>query len=323
MHQTMDTTTSDHVVEHYAYDYNALPPLAMQKGAAPAGAAVTSVDPRGAPGRARQSLATSTRQTSSARTWPRSVPNSRGRPRTSSSSSSVLSGIDSSRSHPPAARSRWTTTESMFRTIPLPAPANVLHDDDAFAWWRVAGANPTLIQRRDRSSPADERRSPLGACLRGRRSRRARLVGRLVVADYRESLADLVPEATIRMGAKFAYRPAAWFGVPKGSQRLTPIAILLDDGIGALRYAPPPGAGVVGLERGEDRRRVRRRQPSRDHLPPGAHAPLRRAVHRLRPTWRCPTIIRSRCCCGRTSRARSSSTGRRSTSSSPMEAAST
>ena len=39
----------------------------------------------------------------------------------------------------------------------------------------------------------------------------------------------------------------------------------------------------MGLERGEDGRHVRRRQPPRDHLPPGAHAPLRRTVHRGDP----------------------------------------
>lgn len=34
--------------------------------------------------------------------------------------------------------------------------------------------------------------------------------------------------------------PTAWFGVPAGSQRLTPIAILPDE-TGALQYAPPAG----------------------------------------------------------------------------------
>ncbi len=41
-------------------------------------------------------------------------------------------------------------------------------------------------------------------------------------------------------GPKFAYRPAAWFGVARGSQRLAPIAILLDES-GTLQYAPPAG----------------------------------------------------------------------------------
>src|SRR5262249_33922970 len=41
-------------------------------------------------------------------------------------------------------------------------------------------------------------------------------------------------------GQKYAYRPAAWFGVAKGSHQLAPIAILAD-GAGPLQYAPPAG----------------------------------------------------------------------------------
>jgi arachidonate 15-lipoxygenase len=63
--------------------------------------------------------------------------------------------------------------------------------------------------------------------------------GRLVVADYRQALAHLEP-SDYPDGPKYAYRPVAWFGAPKGSQRLTPIAILPDDP-GALQYAPPAG----------------------------------------------------------------------------------
>ena len=63
--------------------------------------------------------------------------------------------------------------------------------------------------------------------------------GRLVVADYRQSLADLEP-SNYPDGRKYAYRPAAWFGVPAASRRLMPIAILPDEA-GALQYAPPAG----------------------------------------------------------------------------------
>jgi hypothetical protein len=61
--------------------------------------------------------------------------------------------------------------------------------------------------------------------------------GRLVVTDYRQALADL-ERGDYPDRPKFAYRPAAWFGVPAGSRRLTPIAIPRDE-IGALQYAPP------------------------------------------------------------------------------------
>src|SRR5262245_7233290 len=127
-----------------------------------------------------------------------------------------------------------------FRTIALPPSANLLFEDDAFAWWRVAGPNPTVITRAAnagqltndglRSIPQFAR-DDLDALIAS---------GRLVIADYRKPLADLENGANGGV-PKFAYKPVAWFGVPAGAQKLVPLAILPRDD-SELIYAPPAGA---------------------------------------------------------------------------------
>jgi arachidonate 15-lipoxygenase len=128
---------------------------------------------------------------------------------------------------------------ALFRTIPLPSSANVLFEDDAFAWWRVAGPNPTVIRRATDAggltdaglhSVAAFANDSLDALIES---------GRLVVADYRQALADL-ENGTFPDGPKFAYKPVAWFAVPAGSDTLVPLAILPADGSDVI-YAPPEG----------------------------------------------------------------------------------
>jgi arachidonate 15-lipoxygenase len=128
---------------------------------------------------------------------------------------------------------------AQFRSIPLPPSADVLFEDDAFAWWRVAGPNPTVIRRATDAggltdagiqSVAGFANDSLDALIES---------GRLVVADYRQALADL-ENGTFPDGPKFAYKPAAWFAVPLGSKTLAPLAILPAEGSDVI-YAPPAG----------------------------------------------------------------------------------
>lgn len=128
---------------------------------------------------------------------------------------------------------------ALFRSIPLPPSAQVLFEDDAFAWWRVAGPNPTVICRAtDAGGLTDAGIHSVGAFAND--SLDALLEsGRLVVADYRQALADL-ENGTFPDGPKFAYKPVAWFAVPVGSTTLVPLAILPAEGSDVI-YAPPEG----------------------------------------------------------------------------------
>lgn len=128
---------------------------------------------------------------------------------------------------------------ALFRSIPPPPSAEVLFEDDAFAWWRVAGPNPTVIRRATDAggltdagihSVAAFANDSLDALLES---------GRLVVADYRQALADL-ENGSFPDGPKFAYKPVAWFAVPVGSKTLVPLAILPAEGSDVI-YAPPEG----------------------------------------------------------------------------------
>ena len=238
MQQSMETATVDQAPGPYAYDYDAVSPLAMQKGLP--------------------------REELPSHAWMREVLTVVMAVAHNQHEANIeradIAALNAQRANPSAdefmtlIRSLWrrlTTTSptgrpqsvddyrAQFRTIPLPPPANLLHDDDAFAWWRVRGTNPTAIRQAIDPGPLTSE---------GIRSVSAfvdddldALVtsGRLVVADYRETLADLEP-SSYPGGPKYAYRPVAWFGVPKGSRRLTPIAILPDED-GSLQYAPPAG----------------------------------------------------------------------------------
>jgi arachidonate 15-lipoxygenase len=128
---------------------------------------------------------------------------------------------------------------ALFSKIPLPPSANVLFEDDAFAWWRVAGPNPTVIRTATVAggltsdglhSVAQFANDDLDAMIAS---------GRLVVADYRQALAGL-ENGNFPDGPKFAYKPVAWFGVPVGSTSLMPLAILPADGSDII-YAPAAG----------------------------------------------------------------------------------
>lgn len=248
------TDPSISIFGSYVYDYDALPPLAMQKGvpleefprldwiAKVLGVALTLV------GNELFAAAENTALTS-----PAAEPDKK----------EMLAEIAMELASPTAdefvdlIRSIWDRLNAatpsqrpqsladyaaLFRTIPLPQSANVLFEDDAFAWWRVAGPNPTVIRRATAAdvltdagirSVASFANDSLAALLAS---------GRLVVADYRQALADL-ENGTFPDGPKFAYKPAAWFAVPIGSTTLVPLAILPAEGSDVI-YAPPAGTST-------------------------------------------------------------------------------
>jgi arachidonate 15-lipoxygenase len=236
--RTTEAATVEHAAGPYAYDYDALPPLAMQKGLPhqelPSGAWLREVL------HVAMAVAHNQHEANIERADLAVLVAQLAHPSPNEFIDLIRTLWRRLNAASPTGRPQTLGDyREQFRTIPLPAAANVLHDDDAFAWWRVAGTNPTAIQR-----PTDPR--PLTND--GVRSVAAfadddldALVssGRLVVADYRQALADL-ERSDYPDGPKFAYRPAAWFGVPVGSRRLMPIAILPDQS-GALQYSPPAG----------------------------------------------------------------------------------
>lgn len=117
----------------------------------------------------------------------------------------------------------------MFGTLRLPEVADSFRDDEAFAYWRVAGPNPLLIRRVD-ALPAnfplgeEQFRRVMGAddsLLEAAASRR------LYLLDYAE-LGKLAPSGAVDKlltGTGFAYAPIALFALGKDRARLLPVAI--------------------------------------------------------------------------------------------------
>jgi arachidonate 15-lipoxygenase len=238
MQQTMESTTVDRVAGPYEYDYEALPPLAMQKG----------LPHQEHPSRAWfrdvlhvvMEVARNEREANIERAELAALTAQLARPNTNDFIDVIRAVWRRLSANAPTGRpTSLDDYRNQFRTIPLPPAADVLHDDDAFGWWRVAGTNPTAIQRP--SDPRPLTNEGLRSIAEFADDDLAALVssGRLVVADYREALAGL-ERSEYPDGPKFAYKPAAWFGVPKGSHRLQPIAILPDVGA-SVQYAPPAG----------------------------------------------------------------------------------
>ncbi len=109
----------------------------------------------------------------------------------------------------------------MFGTLRLPEVADSFRDDEAFAYWRVAGPNPLLIRRVD-ALPAnfplgeEQFRRVMGAddsLLEAAASRR------LYLLDYAE-LGKLAPSGAVDKlltGTGFAYAPIALFALGRGS----------------------------------------------------------------------------------------------------------
>jgi arachidonate 15-lipoxygenase len=113
---------------------------------------------------------------------------------------------------------------AMFRAIGLPPVAHNLHDDRVFAWLRVAGPNPLVLQRvaaLDDCFPVTE--ADYRVALPSDTLAAAGAEGRLYLADY----ADLstVEPGDFPHGPKFLYSPLALFAVERVSRQLVPVAI--------------------------------------------------------------------------------------------------
>jgi arachidonate 15-lipoxygenase len=238
MQQTINTAPTEQALGSYEYDYEALAPLAMQKGLPleelPSSTWIREVL------HVVLAVARNQHEGEAEHVDMAALGAQLADPSTTDFIELIRSLYRQFNAASPAGRpTSLGDYRDQFRTIPLPATADVLHDDDAFAWYRVAGTNPTAIQRATDAGPLTNEGLRSVAAF-GEDDLDALVAsGRLAVVDFRQALADLEP-SNYPDGPKFVYRPAAWFGVPKGTQRLAPIAIL-PDGAGSLQYAPPSG----------------------------------------------------------------------------------
>ncbi|MDP9895183.1 arachidonate 15-lipoxygenase [Variovorax boronicumulans] len=119
--------------------------------------------------------------------------------------------------------------DALFVTIEKPSTSQILHDNDLFAAMRVAGPNPTLLQRAT-SLPA---KFPLGNAqyqqVMGANDSLAdaAAAGRLYLLDY-EGLGDMAPVGPVAKpltGTGYVYAPIALFARPKNGRSLVPVAI--------------------------------------------------------------------------------------------------
>ncbi len=112
----------------------------------------------------------------------------------------------------------------LFRTIGLPPVANGYQNDRAFAWMRLAGPNPVVLQQ---WTQQDDRLSLSDAHLRTTVPTdsldAAFAEGRMYLADY--SLLDGAQWNDFPNGQKYLYAPLAAFVVEQTSKTLLPVAI--------------------------------------------------------------------------------------------------
>lgn len=113
---------------------------------------------------------------------------------------------------------------ALFRAIGLPPIASDLHDDRTFAWLRVAGANPLMLQR---VASLDER-FPVSdvefrITLPSDSLAAAGAEGRLFLADFAALAA--VEAGDFPHGQKYLYAPLALFATDRTTKELVPVAI--------------------------------------------------------------------------------------------------
>ena len=119
--------------------------------------------------------------------------------------------------------------DALFATIEKPAIAPLLHDNDAFAYMRVGGPNPMLIERAlalPAKFPVSDThyRQAMGS---GDSLSEAASSGRLYLLDY-EGLGDIAPVGPVNKpltGMGYGYAPIALFARPKSGRSLVPVAI--------------------------------------------------------------------------------------------------
>jgi len=119
--------------------------------------------------------------------------------------------------------------DALFVTIDKPAISQILHDNDLFAYMRVGGPNPMLLQRAT-SLPtkfplADAQyRQVMG---NDDSIADAAASGRLYLLDY-VGLGDMAPTGPVTKpltGTSYVYAPVALFARPKNGRSLVPVAI--------------------------------------------------------------------------------------------------
>jgi arachidonate 15-lipoxygenase len=119
--------------------------------------------------------------------------------------------------------------DALFVTIEKPAVAQVLHDDDVFAYMRVGGPNPMLIKQ-VRSLPPKfplsdaQYRQAMGS---DDSLLAAANAGRLYLLDY-EGLGDIAPLGPVNKpltGTGYGCAPIALFARAKSGRSLVPVAI--------------------------------------------------------------------------------------------------
>ena len=119
--------------------------------------------------------------------------------------------------------------DALFVTIAKPAIAQLLRDNDAFAYMRVGGPNPMLIKKALSLPPKfplsdAQYRQAMGS---GDSLLEAAGGGRLYLLDY-EGLGDMAPMGAVNKpltGTGYAYAPIALFARPKSGRSLVPVAI--------------------------------------------------------------------------------------------------
>ncbi|WP_322025800.1 lipoxygenase family protein [Burkholderia sp. BCC1977] len=134
---------------------------------------------------------------------------------------SIFAGQDSNRTE--------ANYQALFATIPLPPIASTFHQDSMFAYLRVGGQNPVLIQGIS-SLPAKfpltnaQYQQVMGAT---DDLATAALENRLYLLDYAAlgQIATSGPVSKLLTGTGYSYAPIALFAIPKGGTDLTPVAI--------------------------------------------------------------------------------------------------
>ncbi|WP_218082835.1 lipoxygenase family protein [Anthocerotibacter panamensis] len=121
----------------------------------------------------------------------------------------------------------WDEYKQIFQSIPLPAISQTFMEDTEFAWLRVAGPNPLVIQRVNDSSQlfwiTD---SQYQTVMPKDTLAQAVAQGRLYLADY--SVLRTVEAGSYPQDQKYLSAPLALFAVKAGI--LTPVAIQLSPG---------------------------------------------------------------------------------------------
>lgn len=116
---------------------------------------------------------------------------------------------------------------NLFTALPLPWAAGGFQEDATFAWMRVAGFNPLVIQKLTAVDP-DLAITDAQLCAvlgEGDSVQQALGEGRLYVADYK-ALAGVI-NGNFPDGPKYCFVPKALFALPRGSgpRQLEPVAI--------------------------------------------------------------------------------------------------